>query len=248
MLIYPYSPASQSSKDLANAIGIKRAKHEGKVIKTDLLINWGASSIAREYNGEILNKPQEVAKAVNKLSSFKSLKGHCTIPDFTESLEEANKWLAEGATVVARTKLTAHSGEGIVIVDTDSGDKLPEAKLYTRYIPKSDEYRLHVFKDEVFFVQRKARNKDIPDDKVNWKVRNHGNGFIFANKDIVFDNKKAAYAEAIQAVAALGLDFGAVDLIYNKRHGKYYVLEVNTACGLSGSTLDVYAEVFKGLV
>lgn len=248
MLIYPYSPASQSSKDLANAIGIKRAKHEGKAIKTDLLINWGASSITREYNGEILNKPQAVAKAVNKLSSFKSLKGHCTLPDFTESLEEANKWLAEGATVVARTKLTAHSGEGIVIVDTDSGDKLPEAKLYTRYIPKSDEYRLHVFKNKVFFVQRKARNKDIPDDKVNWKVRNHGNGFVFANKDVVFDNRNAAYDEAIQAVAALGLDFGAVDLIYNKRHGKYYVLEVNTACGLSGSTLDAYAKVFKDLV
>jgi len=248
MLIYPYSPASQSSKDLANAIGIKRAKHEGKAIKTDLLINWGASSIAREYNGEILNKPQAVAKAVNKLSSFKALDGHCTLPGFTESLEEANKWLAEGATVVARTKLTAHSGEGIVIVDPDSGDKLPEAKLYTRYVPKSEEYRLHVFKDEVFFVQRKARNKDIPDDKVNWKVRNHGNGFVFANKDIVFDNRKAAHAEAIQAVAALGLDFGAVDLIYNKRHGKYYVLEVNTACGLSGSTLDAYAKVFKDLV
>lgn len=248
MLLYPYSPASQSSKDLAAAIGIKRAKHEGKAIKTNLLINWGASSITREYNGEILNKPEAIAKAVNKLSAFKALKGHTTLPPFTESLEEANKWLEEGATVVARTKLTAHSGEGIVIVDPDSDDKLPEAKLYTKYIPKSDEYRLHVYRGNVFFIQRKARDKDIPDDKVNWKVRNHQNGFIYANKDVVFDKKAEAHKEAIAAVATLGLDFGAVDLIYNKKQGKYYVLEVNTACGLSGSTLDAYARLFKDLV
>lgn len=248
MLLYPYSPASQSSKDLAAAIDIKRAKHEGKAIKTDLLINWGASSIAREYNGEILNNPEAIANAVNKLSAFKTLKGHVTLPPFTESLEEANKWLEEGATVVARTKLTAHSGEGIVIVDSDSNEKLPAAKLYTKYIPKSDEYRLHVFRGNVFFIQRKARDKDIPDDKVNWKVRNHQNGFIYANKDVAFDKKAEAFKEATAAVKALGLDFGAVDLIYNKKQGKYYVLEVNTACGLSGSTLDAYAKVFKGLV
>jgi D-alanine-D-alanine ligase-like ATP-grasp enzyme len=46
------------------------------------------------------------------------------------------------------------------------------------------------------------------------------------------------------AVNHLGLDFGAVDMIYNAKRNTYYVLEVNTACGLAGETLNKYVEVF----
>jgi glutathione synthase/RimK-type ligase-like ATP-grasp enzyme len=45
----------------------------------------------------------------------------------------------------------------------------------------------------------------------------------------------------LAAVSALGLDFGAVDIIWNEREDKCYVLEVNTAPGLQGSTLENYA-------
>jgi glutathione synthase/RimK-type ligase-like ATP-grasp enzyme len=243
MHIYPYNPASESAKSLANSLGIKRAKSEGAPLKTDLLINWGSSSVDRKINGTVLNKPEAVAIAANKLETFKKLVGHVGIPDFTESQEEASKWLDEGFVVVARTKLTGHSGEGIVIVDPDKDKELPKARLYTKYVPKTEEYRLHVGKGGVFFLQRKARNKDIPDDKVNWKVRNHGNGFIFAHKDVTVPVK--AKLLAIDAVVALGLDFGAVDMIYNKTKNLYLVLEVNTACGLEGTTLEKYTELFQ---
>ena len=42
------------------------------------------------------------------------------------------------------------------------------------------------------------------------------------------------------AIKVLGLDFGAVDIIYNKQEDKWYVLEVNTAPGIYGTTLDKY--------
>ena len=245
MHIYPYSMKSASAKALAEALGIKRAKAEGKPLKTDVLINWGASTIEREINGVILNKPEAVKKAVNKLETFKALKSIVPIPDFTESLEEANKWLAEGATVVARTKLAAHSGEGIIIIDTDSGEKLPKAKLYTRYVPKTSEFRVHTNKDGAFFVQQKKRNKEVADDKVNWMVRNYANGFIFANKDLDIPNVVRLTEITVNAIRALDLDFGAVDVIYNQKRGEYYVLEVNTACGMEGTTLDKYVEMFK---
>lgn len=248
--IYPYNHNSNSAKELSKALGVKRIKHTGKALKVESFINWGASKIDREIEAAIIiNNPKAVGIASDKLLSFRKFKeaGVCT-PEFTESQEEASKWLAEGFVVVARTKLRAHSGEGIVIHDPDTAEDVTAAKLYTKYIPKSEEYRVHMYKNgAAFFVQRKARNKDIPDEKVNWKVRNHGNGFIYANQDIKMQGQRDAYKECHKAIVALGLDFGAVDIVYNLKKGKYYVLEVNTAPGLSGSTLEAYVNLFKGL-
>ena len=247
MKLYPYNQASESAKALANALGIKRIKHEGGVlnIPNQIVINWGCSNWTRPVvPKQILNVPGNVCVATNKLKSFNSLKGHVSIPDFTESLEEAKKWLAEGVTVVERHKLTGHSGEGVRIVEPNQ--ELQQAPLYVKYIPKIHEYRLHVFRDKVFFVQRKARKEDVPNEDVNWQVRNLKGGFIYANQNIEVADR--AKKQAIIAVKTLGLDFGAVDVIYNKRHDKSYVLEVNTACGLSGTTLDKYVEIFKEFV
>ncbi len=246
MHIYPYSPDSASAKALAEALGIKRAKREGKALKTDVLINWGCSKIDREIVSEqIINKPEAVAKASNKLETFKALKEGGSTPEFTESREEANRWLAGGVIVVARTILNGHSGAGIIIVDPDKEKEVPEAKLYTRYVPKSEEYRVHVFQGKVIHCQRKARNKEVADDQVNWQVRNHSNGFIFAHVGVKID--PVGVMAAIDAVHALGLDFGAVDLIFNRLKNKYYVLEINTACGLEGTTLERYVQAFKEL-
>ena len=246
MKLYPYNPGSASAKALAKSLGIKRLRHEGKPIVEDTLINWGASRINRPIHRVVnyLNIPASVATAVNKLQSFNALKGNASIPEFTESLEEAKKWLAEGVTVVERHKLTGHSGEGVRVVEP--GQELHQAPPYVKYIPKKHEYRIHVFRDKAFFVQRKARKSDVPDADVNWKVRNLKGGFIYANQDV--DVAEEAKQQAIISIKALGLDFGAVDIIYNERSNKYYILEVNTACGLAGLTLQKYVEVFKEFV
>lgn len=248
MKLYPYNQGSKSAKALAEALGIKRLKREGKPITIKgTVINWGCSSdnFARGIDCDVLlNDPNCVRLATNKLKAFNALKGHASIPEYTEVVPEAAKWLAEGFTVVERHKLTGHSGEGVCIVEP--GGEIQAAPLYVKYINKKEEYRLHVFRDRVFFIQRKARNKDIPDDQVNWKVRNHGNGFIFAHQGV--DVPEEAKKEAITAIQVLGLDFGAVDLIWNQKNNKYYVLEVNTACGMEGTTLDKYVEVFKEFV
>lgn len=250
MKLYPYNMGSASAKALAQALGIKRIKHEGLLLNVKgVLLNWGASHFKRamRHDGRILNVPEAVKKASNKLETFKALDGVCSIPEWTEDRVQALAWLFNNDTVVVRKKLNGHSGEGIEIHTADdggAGDAFPEAPLYTKYIPKTQEYRLHVFQGEVFFTQRKARKKEIPDEEINWKVRNHANGFIFAHNEGV-ELPGEARNNAILAVAALGLDFGAVDMIYNKKQDKYYVLEVNTACGLEGETLNKYVEQFK---
>ena len=248
--IYPYKVGSKSAKALAEALGAKVLKHEGPRLKPiDVLINWGASAINRALNAVIvLNKPEAIAKASNKLETFKALtEAGVSVPVWTTSKEVALAGIAEGVAVVCRTKLNGHSGEGIVIAE--KAEEVVDAPLYTLYVKKKEEYRIHVFRQphkdmedpkyEAFFVQRKARKKEVPDEEVNWKVRNLAGGFIFANKDV--EVADVARTEACNAVAALALDFGAVDIILGS-DGKYYVLEVNTACGLEGTTLEKYVQ------
>ena len=245
MNIYPYKMASESAKALAQALGVKRLKHEGRMIALPF-INWGASKIKREVHPGvgIYNHPDAVATAANKLKTFLCLDQIVNIPDYTTDIVEAKEWLNAGITIVERHTLTGHSGAGIRLVNFDE-ELDPKAKLYVKYIKKADEYRLHVFDGKVFFVQRKARARDVPDDQVNWQVRNHANGFIYANQDV--EIAQVACHMAVEAVATLGLDFGAVDMIYNVRKAAYYVLEVNTAPGLFGTTLDKYVEKFSEL-
>src|SRR5690606_9520371 len=98
-------------------------------------------------------------------------------------------------------------------------------------------------------VQKKARNKDFPLEKVNWKVRNHDNGFVFVrgfeDDPDVMNCINFAKSLAVHTVDMLDLDFGAVDLIYNKKRDSYCVLEVNTAPGLECQTIYSYANSFK---
>lgn len=243
-LIYPYSAASESAKALAAALNIKRAKREGDKLNVNTIINWGCTRI-RRLIGEhtaIINKPAAVALAANKLSTFQILSAAdvCTVP-FTTDKDVAQDWLRAGLFVVARTVLNGHSGEGIVM-HRAVGVPLEDAPLYTLFIKKKQEYRVHAGQNGAFFWQRKARRKDVPDDKVNWEIRNHDNGFIFANQNVELPPDAAELA--VKAVTALGLDFGACDIAWDGERS--YILEVNTACGLTGTTIEKYVEFFKG--
>lgn len=246
--IYSHNPHSEGAKALSGALGVKRIKHgnskfRGRADKT--VINWGSSSLPDQVAAcNILNKPENIRNASNKLKSFELFQeAGVSIPPFFKTKEAAREYLEanNGSSMVCRTILNGHSGAGIVI--SDSADALVDAHLYTAYVKKTQEYRYHVFMGKVVDIQRKARKADVPDDQVNWKVRNLDGGFIFAREGVV--ESEQASGNAIMAVEALGLDFGAVDLIYNQREDKYYVLECNTAPGLSGSTLEGYAKRFE---
>src|SRR3546814_15940610 len=89
------------------------------------------------------------------------------------------------------------------------------------------------------------------DLKVNWKIRNHDNGFIYARDEKLAEVPKKVLSDSIKAVGVCGLDFGAVDVIYNEAKGIGFVLEINTATGITGTTLEGRSEerrVGKGCV
>lgn len=247
MYLYPYRKGSKSANDLSHAMGIKQiklnnSKFRGSPDKT--IINWGRSSISEEAaKCRIVNSPAAVASASNKLDFFSTVKeaGKTYIPNFATDFDGAKLMIEQGHKVVSRQILNGHSGAGIVVCETIEQLKKAPAELYVQYIPKQAEYRVHIMAGEVIDVQRKARNRDVPDEDVNWLVRNHKNGFIYAREGGEVDIPGVAKRMAISATVVTGLQFGAVDMIYNKKNDAWYVLEVNTAPGLTGQTLIKYA-------
>lgn len=248
--IYPYKAYSKSADDLSEVLDVSRIKHRrSKFVgrRDKRVINWGSSEVSPEIQKcRIINKPERVKIATNKLSFFQL----CSkVPEgerprvvpWTTDKEEVKKWLQEGYEVFARTVLTGHSGNGIVLVPDK--DNIPNASLYTKYIKKDKEFRVHVMNGKVFDAQRKIR--DPQKEPINWKIRSHHNGFIYVRNNIqIPENVKE---EAIKAIKAISLDFGGVDIIVNRKQIPY-VLEINTAVGLEGETLINYATEFKKLL
>lgn len=256
--LYPYKQGSKSAKALATALGGKVLRlinsHFHGPNSRRKVINWGSSDI--NNNWECLNANCGIWS--NKLNSFvqwQSSQNGPRIPPFTTSPTEAAGWLSKGSRVVCRGTLTGHSGAGITIVEGNkTGDQtsLPQVPLYVKYIPKDQEYRVHVFnfqgQIEVIDVQRKVR--DPSREPSNWQVRSHQNGFIFTRNDQAGNPYKTScppdvLEQAKRALGSSGLTFGAVDVIWSAKKEEAYVLECNCAPGLEGTTVSIYAEAIK---
>lgn len=250
--LLPYKKGSNSAKILSRELGAKRLKLEGSKFRAredDVIINWGNSSLLRLPVGSyrLLNFPPRVQDACNKVLTLEVLKeaGVDTV-EFTTNKAEAQEWYSEGSQVYSRAILSGHSGKGITFNKTSENgcEELVEAKLYTKAITgKRREFRIHVFKGEVIYCQTKKRRNGWRDNpKYCDEIRNRHTGWVYSlDTEHVTEEMKTL---AVNAVKALGLDFGGVDII--SKEGKSYVLEINTACGLSNpSTLEAYSKAIN---
>lgn len=252
MMIYPYKTASESAKSLKEALNIKMIKTEGSKYKGSpekVVVNWGATQVSEEVRKSmLLNNEEAVGIAANKLKFFEKVGDKVNIPEFTTNKEEARAWLEQGKKVVARTKLSGHSGDGIFMIRTveDWEHYQHDAfKLYVKYVPKKDEYRVHIVGNKIVDVRKKGIKKNAPKGLVDYEVRNHHNGFIYLKDG--FNAPEEVLSQSIKAVLSCGLDFGAVDVMWNNFYEKAYVLEINTAPGLEGSSIDNYAKGFQAI-
>lgn len=252
MLIYCARP-SHGCKELADALGIKRGGRRINRSYSGTVINWGTIDLPNRFrNATIINTPEAIAKVSDKLEFFRKVTPEYTkdslTPAWTEDKTVAQGWIDNGSRVVARTVLNGSSGVGIHIADGERS--LINAPLYVKYIPKDSEWRVHVFLQKkgpvVVDVQKKAKRNDVSDEEVNWEVRNLENGFIYKRHDIT--PPECVSEVALKCMSLLSLHFGAVDVIYNEKQKRAYVLEVNTAPGLEGTTVDNYAKAFRELL
>lgn len=243
--VYPYGP-SRSAWALARGLGgrlIKRVNSKYRNRFTDVVINWGASHHVPQFRS-VLNHQDAVRSACSKLQTFRILKEH-NVPtlECTRDQAVAQQW-ADKSRVFGRDLDRGSAGRGIKVYE--SGTDVGRHLFYTKYIRKSREFRLHVCKGRVIRVLEKLKRNGHADD-ANKYIRSHTNGWVFASghfNERPFD--KGIEDVAIRACAALGLDFGGVDVGWSDKSGAF-VFEVNTAPGLEGQTVKHYVDAIKGV-
>lgn len=157
-------------------------------------------------------------------------------PEFTVCHQTAKEW-ANSGTVLCRTLTRASEGKGIVVAET--AEEVVLAPVYTKYKKKKKEYRVHVFKDSVVSVLEKRKRKGF--DNVNTKIRNTANGYVFCREDVV--EPEGIRELAIKASKVTNSNFKGVDIGYNELKNELFVIEVNSAPGLQGSTINDYVKV-----
>jgi len=253
MYIYLYDPHSESGIALAKALGLKIIKHTNSTFKGfgKKVLNWGCSDLPLQVRrATVYNQEHSVDWAINKIKAFTRMTeaGVRTIP-WTTDIAVARQWLTEGARVIGRTRVKGKDGEGLRECVDDLS--LDGCKLYTKFIRAEKEYRINIVRvsngvdgdDYYDACQRKVPldgfvghvNPDI-------KTSSNGYGFKFVTRNIPTD----VLLQASNAIDALGLDFGGVDVIWDGTQA--YVLEVNTAPQFTPRVIETLTPAFKELL
>lgn len=220
---------------IADALGVEHGT--GNVISpaTDVLIRWGSrAEVARGYaQRRTVNPSVAIRLASDKFRSLEVMSdAGVSVPAWSRDPEDLK------LPILGRR--THHARGTDITLCLQRGDWIRQPRdYYVEYIPTVREFRIHVAFGRVIRVQGKYL--DQRELAVPW-VRNFAHGYRFRSPRKKLNT--ARLEAAVQAVDALGLDFGAVDLIIGDDE-KHYVLEVNTAPSCSPLTAASYVTAFK---
>lgn len=203
--------------------------------KKDIIINWGRM---HPPNNTMLNQSM-----LDKYTQLQRL-DHCgvSVPTYYDSQYNFKSLLKKNYPILGRN---FHHSRGRDIKLISSYSTMRPANFYTKFIPKVREYRVHIL----------AYKGTLHGAYVTEKVPYTNDSIIWNNKNSKFINMldKNSFRQfgvpsgltdlAYQAMKAVNLDFGAVDIIEDKEGG-LYVLEINTAPRLMDYRRKHYIDYF----
>lgn len=231
MFLLYHRNSFRTGKVLGRALGIPCGRElRGQ---PNVVIRWGnATPITTGY--EFVNRSEAISNASDKLRALRFIQeAGIRVPEFsaTQPDLQTGTWLGRDRHGFGGRDIVVYSGDGFLLEDRH--------EWFSKYIENDREYRLHVAFGEIIRTQRKYL--DHPEQRTSDHVKNYRNGYRFrAPRTELNNSRKAA---AIGAVAACGLDFGAVDLIVAPDQ-REYVLEINTAPKCSPLTARAYINAF----
>lgn len=288
------SPATDvTGRNLATNLRGEESRTKPRAVAGDIVIGWGAKTdAATEFAAGItvLNHPDAIRKNRNKYSALTLMNDNRELADNIKAFCKANAVIAALNThnmelpVIGR-KNYHQGGEGFWLCLTNAQVEsaiAAGAQYFQNYIDIADEFRLHVFGDNVIYAVKKVENATKEGwvsqrvDKVtdyaqknnvaiDQATMNYVLGIIYGEHQlpdkIVRSNKRGwkfssvrlntlnndLKAAAVRAVKAIGLDFGAVDCCIDNA-GHVWIIEVNSAPGLEGTTLEKYTEAFQAKI
>lgn len=245
-MMYLYKQASESGKQMAEALGLRKINHgesafRGHPLRT--VVNWGCGDLPRQVRMcNVINPEHAVNIAVNKRKTFDVLEqAEVSTVLWTTDRGVAQQWLDNGARIAVRGRLEGRDGDGLQIVDARG--EAPEARLYTKVVEDAIEYRITVCAGRLVAHQQKVpihegANPDVRTTDGGWGLRWINRRYNAISPLVI--------RTAIDAVDALGLDFGGVDVLYDGMGA--YVLEVNTAPELTPTLLEKLSNAIKELL
>ena len=240
---------SSTGKNLANDLGVDC----GSKIpprSSDIVICWGSRLKSETLNlgylrqKILINEPQAIKNNRDKVLSLKIMnEKKVSVPKFCYDNEVITK-LENGEIefpLIARTRFH-QGGSGFELClckrDIRRARNHNVKDYYIQYIPNNKEYRVHIFDNKIIRVQIKKGLKDCDNCK-----RNHDNGWVFSTIPTE-SAPKNILQEALNSIDAMGMNFGAVDLILSD-FNKSFVLEINSAPGLEDDGLEIYSSAVK---
>lgn len=243
---------SQGRRDLSRAMEVRQIRRNPENSSyepedTDVLLNWGQSGENYADIPTWINHPSAVAVATHKTNTFDRLRDS-GVPTVEHTLSPglASDWLESGR-VLHRALQRGSQGRGIS--EITRGGPVPEGGFFVKVFgdAATKEYRIHVVDGEVIDrAEKRRRSRDNGyTGRFDQTVRSASNGWVFCRENLVVC--ESLDEAAINAIKALGLDFGAVDCALSSS-GEVCVYEVNTAPGLEGTTLVRYTAALSAAV
>ena len=228
--------SSKTGRDLVNKFKplAKKVfrKTTNKRLKTDVVLRWGSTETFDRLSTRLeLNTLDAVTNASNKLLMMQNLVGaNIKTPNIkfdlnnTENLDEfrdrSGNFYVRGANDQVRYTNTLQTGDKYVS---------------TPIKDKKREYRVHVFNGEVIALYEKIPNEEgiklFKSFNCHFELKDASNCLL-----TLVDQQKC-----IDAVNALGLLFGGVDMVRSKGKNTY-VIEVNSAPALNSTNIDRYVD------
>lgn len=266
IVIYAYKQTSRSAQKLQRFLDEEDIDtvlvYPGKKYRprdSDLILGWGAGEWPvwgdTVINNEVrwLNPSNVVMRSVNKIDTFRALRQlRVPIPEITSHSHVAQTWLDSGHCVLARTEVEGRDGSGLVVMT--SPRQLVSAELYTLYEEKDAEFRVHVWGGVAFWGQIRVPIEDTENKyyrpSPDRRIRTSSNGWTLN----VYNRDMPAICKltATEAIRALGLNFGAVDIGWKRGRAnsmeRVTVYETNTCPELSDRTCAAYVEQIRRIL